>query len=144
MADHNPGFPAYTTSNGTIPASGHGVYNKAGRAYPDISAVGDNGVVVTNGKVGRNGGTSMSTPIVTAMFTRINDERLAKGKKPIGFVNPALYNNPAMFNDITIGDMSTNGECDGKGFSCTPGWDPVTGLGTPKYPEMLDYFMSLP
>ena len=23
-------------------------------------------------------------------------------------------------------------------------WDPVTGLGTPNYPKMLDLFMSLP
>jgi len=29
------------------------------------------------------------------------------------------------------------------GFPATIGWDPVSGLGTPKYPEMLAYFMSL-
>ena len=30
------------------------------------------------------------------------------------------------------------------GFSAVEGWDPVTGLGTPNYPKMLEYFMSLP
>jgi tripeptidyl-peptidase-1 len=52
------------------------------------------------------GGTSMSTPLVAAIFTRINDERLAVGKSPIGFVNPTLYANPQIFNDITVGDQS--------------------------------------
>lgn len=31
-----------------------------------------------------------------------------------------------------------------KGFSAVPGWDPVIGLGTPKFPEMFELFMSLP
>jgi tripeptidyl-peptidase-1 len=30
------------------------------------------------------------------------------------------------------------------GFSAVKGWDPVTGLGTPNYPKMLEFFMSLP
>lgn len=28
------------------------------------------------------------------------------------------------------------------GFSASPGWDPVTGLGTPNYPRMLQHFLS--
>lgn len=64
-----------------------------------------------------------------------------------------------MLKDITNG---TNPGCGTKGFSAVEGWDPVTGeylcicrlrgaalmlipgLGTPKYPEMLKLFMSLP
>jgi subtilase family serine protease len=66
------------------------------------------------------GGTSMSTPLVAAIFTRINDERLAVGKSPIGFVNPTLYANPQIFNDITVGDQSL-GSCGPNFFSCVEG-----------------------
>ncbi|KAM3549366.1 hypothetical protein ARSEF4850_008891 [Beauveria asiatica] len=144
FANYDPNFPFYTTTEGKVP-SGGGVYNRAGRAYPDIAAVGDNGVIVFDGQVKRSGGTSMSAPIVAAIFTRINEERINKGKKPIGFANPTLYKNPGAFNDITIGGQSGDGNtCGGRGFSTAPGWDPVTGLGTPKYPELLKVFLALP
>ncbi|TQV97062.1 protease S8 tripeptidyl peptidase I [Cordyceps javanica] len=144
FANYDPGFPFYTTTGGKIP-SGDGVFNRAGRAYPDIAAVGDYGIIVFKGQVGRSGGTSMSAPIVAAIFTRINEERIRKGKSPIGFANPALYSFPEAFNDITIGGhLGTGGTCAGRGFSTAPGWDPVTGLGTPKYPELLKNFLALP
>jgi len=50
-----------------------------------------------------SGGTSASTPIVAAVISRINEERMNAGKGPIGFLNPSLYANPEMFNDITSG-----------------------------------------
>lgn len=90
----------------------------------------------------------MSAPLFGAIMTRIIDERLRVGKKPLGFINPALYKNPSMFNDIVRGEQASGGggggKCDGKSFSAVSGWDPVTGLGTPKYPDMLKYFLSLP
>ena len=52
------------------------------------------------------GGTSASTPIFSAVITRINEERLGAGKKSIGFLNPSLYANPSMLNDITNGEYS--------------------------------------
>jgi tripeptidyl-peptidase-1 len=87
------------------------------------------------------GGTSAAAPVFAAILTRINEERLAVGKSTVGFVNPALYAHPEVFNDITQG---SNPGCGTQGFSAAKGWDPVTGLGTPNYPEMLDLFMSLP
>lgn len=87
----------------------------------------------------------MSAPIFAAILTRINEERIRAGKKSIGFANPAFYKNPSMFHDVTKGDQSARGgACKGKSFSAVKGWDPVTGLGTPNYPAMLKYFMSLP
>lgn len=41
-------------------------------------------------------------------------------------------------------DIGTNPGCDTLGFSAVPGWDPVTGLGTPNFPKMMKYYMSLP
>jgi len=75
------------------------------------------------------------------MFNWINEERLEANKSTVGFINPALYANPSMLNDITNG---SNPGCNTIGFPAAPGWDPVTGLGTPNYSKMLEYFMSLP
>ncbi|KAK5995211.1 Tripeptidyl-peptidase sed1 [Cladobotryum mycophilum] len=150
FSKHNPGYPSYSTSGGKIPASG-GIYNKAGRGYPDLSAVGENGVIIAQGRLLYGGGTSMAAPIVASIFTRINDERLRAGKSIIGFANPALYKNPSMFNDVTVGNQDKGAPvhdwlpsaCGNTGFSAVPGWDPVTGLGTPNYAAMLEYFMSI-
>ena len=35
-------------------------------------------------------GTSCSTPVLGAMITAINDARLSIGKRPVGFINPAV------------------------------------------------------
>ncbi|KAK1079507.1 hypothetical protein LTR48_008094, partial [Friedmanniomyces endolithicus] len=86
-------------------------------------------------------GTSASSPIFGALVTRINEERIRAGKGPVGFINPTLYEHPYVLNDIVNG---SNPGCGTNGFSCAPGWDPVTGLGTPNYPKMLELFMSLP
>ena len=150
FAHHKPSYKSYNTSDGKIPNNG-GIYNAAGRGFPDISAVGDYGVVVVAGKKGLSGGTSMSAPIVAAMLNLVNEERLKAGKSVIGFVNPTLYKNPQIFNDITVGDQSKGSphgtvwpsDCGNTGFSAVSGWDPVTGLGTPNYPSLLQAFMSM-
>lgn len=60
---------------------------------------------------------------------------------PVGFINPVLYEHPEVFNDITSGH---NPGCGTYGFEAVEGWDPVTGLGTPNYPKLLELFLSLP
>ena len=52
-----------------------------------------------------------------------------------------IYSAPEIFNDITNG---TNPGCGTDGFRASPGWDPLTGLGTPNFPKMLAAFMALP
>ncbi|TQV95070.1 hypothetical protein V2A60_009856 [Cordyceps javanica] len=136
LTEHDPRLP-------------EGFYNKSGRAYPDIAAVGDNGLLVFAGLQSVGAGTSMSAPIVAAIFNRINEDRLRAGKSTLGFVNPALYKaydeKKALFNDITIGSNPglVPGDCHAQGFQAAPGWDPVTGLGTPIYPELHDYLMQV-
>jgi len=50
-----------------------------------------------------------------------------------------------IFHDITVGDNCRTAGCVGQqdGFSCTVGWDPVTGLGTPRYTALRTYIRSL-
>lgn len=49
-----------------------------------------NYVIAVDGKFDRVFGTSASAPALGAMLYAINDARLAIGKKPIGFINPAV------------------------------------------------------
>jgi tripeptidyl-peptidase-1 len=51
-------------------------------------------------------------------WEQINEERLAIGKSPVGFINPVLYENPWVLNDITNG---SNPNCGTAGFSAVPG-----------------------
>ncbi|KAM3476925.1 hypothetical protein MY5147_002937 [Beauveria neobassiana] len=154
LLHHNPNYFSYETVNGTIPSDTRGIYNRAGRAYPDVAALGDNGLVVAQGRYGLSGGTSMSSPIIAAIFNRINDVRRSAGKGPIGFANPALYDAAGrknFYHDITEGNQALGGifsdrglsACGNNGFSAVEGWDPVSGLGTPNYHEWLTYFLEL-
>ncbi|GJN77804.1 hypothetical protein PLIIFM63780_001297 [Purpureocillium lilacinum] len=147
LTNYPPDFPSFSTSRGQVPKTG-GVYNRNGRGYPDLSAAGQHGVVAARGHWHLIGGTSMSAPIVGAILTLINEERLAAGKKSIGFINPVLYQHPEMFNDVLEGSQPLGGPdntgCGSNGgFHCREGWDPVTGMGTPNYEKMLKVFMSI-
>jgi len=110
-----------------------------GRAYPDVSAFGQNVRVVAAGSSKSVSGTSCSAPIFAGVVAGINHELLSKGLAPLGFLNPWLYSNPSMFTDVTSGSNPYQ-KCDG--FQASAGWDPVTGLGTPLYGAMLAYALA--
>lgn len=107
-----------------------GLYNKNGRAYPDISAQGRGYAVVWNGLDVNVDGTSASAPTVASILSLVNDARLAEGKKSLGWLNPWLYTagGGEAFTDVTCGSASG---CGVDGFPAKKGWDPVTGFGTP-------------
>lgn len=123
FANHNPPYPYYY--NGQYNGS-DGVYNRNGRGIPDVAANGDNIATYVGGKFTLEGGTSAASPIFAALVVRINEERIKAGKKPVGFINPVLYENPYVLNDIKNG---SNPGCGTNGFDAVSGWDPVTGLG---------------
>ncbi|KAI0329253.1 subtilisin-like protein [Cubamyces sp. BRFM 1775] len=131
VSKHSPSYPA-------------GTYNTSGsRAYPDLSANGANYVVAVQGSFQLVYGTSASSPVTASILSAVNDARLAKGKKPIGFINPTIYS-PAFqhaFNDITSG---SNPGCGTNGFTAEAGWDPVTGVGTPNFARLVAAYQSLP
>lgn len=116
--------------------------SRSTRGFPDISANGANYVVAVVGRFGLVYGTSASAPVVASILTMINDARIARGKKTIGFINPALYSArfQKAFNDITNG---SNPGCGTEGFSAVPGWDPVTGLGTLDFSKLLPLWTKL-
>ncbi|KAH9924575.1 subtilisin-like protein [Fomitopsis serialis] len=121
-----------------------GTFNASGsRAYPDISANGARYVITVQGEYYLVYGTSCATPVSAAIFSAINDARIAIGKSPIGFINPTIYTPAFMaaFNDITTG---SNPGCGTEGFDAQPGWDPVTGVGTPNFVKLLALWLALP
>jgi subtilase family serine protease len=116
------------------------------RAVPDVAYNGAilHGVLVYLGELGgwfRFGGTSCGSPQWAAL-TAIADQ--AAGHD-YGFINAALYkvgqnSGPyaSAFNDITVGQNnaiefdSNNNPVAIPGFNAGPGWDAVTGLGSPQ------------
>ncbi|KAJ5522710.1 hypothetical protein N7513_013283 [Penicillium frequentans] len=134
-----PDYPYYESVNNNSFGANGGIYNRIGRGYPDVSAVGDNVIIYNKGLPTSIGGTSASAPVFASILTRINEERLAAGKSTVGFVNPTLYANPNAFFDVTTGN---NSGCGTAGFYAAEGWDPVTGLGSPNYPALLKVFMD--
>ncbi len=103
-----------------------------GRLVPDVSMLaGQPGYFTAQrGKANIFEGTSASTPLLAAAVLRINAERLAAGRKPVGFLNPLLYGPLAAgIQDITQG----NNDIFGNGICCTagPGFDMASGLGVP-------------
>jgi subtilase family serine protease len=83
----------------------------------------------------RFGGTSAGSPQWSGLIALA--DQLRHGR--VGEINPELYALSAskrvyanLFHDITTGDNTYHGDVTVAGFAATPGWDPATGLGTPK------------
>jgi kumamolisin len=101
------------------------------RLVPDAAAVADpfTGVrIVYNKQLGIGGGTSQSAPIWAGLTVLMNQYVVAHGGKPLGDLNPLLYrvaagSNLPGFHDVTLGTNAVD--------ASTPGYDLVTGLGTP-------------
>ena len=68
-----------------------GRYNASGRAFPDVSAIGNNVEIVWEGSAGLVAGTSCSSPIFASVIALLNDELESAGKSRLGFLNPFLY-----------------------------------------------------
>ncbi|KAJ7454305.1 family S53 protease-like protein [Mycena galericulata] len=112
-----------------------GLFNTTGRGFPDVSAEGVNFEIIAENSTFLVSGTSASSPVFASVIALLNDERIAAGKSPLGFLNPLLYSpaGRAALNDITDGK---NPGCSTPGFNATAGWDPVTGLGSPNYAKL--------
>lgn len=134
------------------PSSG---YNKHGRAYPDISIIGVWYETVIQGYTVPIFGTSASAPVFGAMISLINAARAAENKTSLGFLNPTLYaygrqkNTKMMFNDVVSGYNKCMSDQDGEdvvccesGFYAAPGWDPLTGMGSIQFNQLVEMFTS--
>jgi len=132
----------YFTSGVVLPPSS--MYNATNRGFPDVSAQGFSIVIYADTKnFELVSGTSAASPAFSGIVSMLNDVSLVKTGKPLGFLNPLLYqmhsSTPDAFHDITQGDnRCTEQGCGAgcKGFNAFKGWDPVTGLGSPNFGKM--------
>lgn len=138
---------SYLSSGTALPPSSY--FKRGNRAYPDVSAMGNNFLIYAGGW-STVGGTSASAPTFAGVAAYLNDLSYQKKGRPLGFLNPLLYQMheaaPETFTDVTTGDnrCTENGcfaSC--KGYEAAKGWDPVTGLGTPVADKMIAYVKTL-
>ncbi|XP_055453407.1 tripeptidyl-peptidase 1 [Psammomys obesus] len=134
----------FLKSSSHLPPSSY--FNASGRAYPDVAALSDGYWVVSNRvPIPWVSGTSASTPVFGGILSLINEHRILNGRPPLGFLNPRLYQqHGAGLFDVTHGchESCLNEEVEGQGFCSGPGWDPVTGWGTPNFPALLKTLLN--
>jgi hypothetical protein len=100
------------------------------REVPDVSAnAGKDEAVYASGAWLGVQGTSLAAPLWGALLSAV-DQTCALG--PVGFANPALYaigDGPGSgMNDVTTDSNGPNGD---PGYAAGPGYDMVSGLGSP-------------
>ena len=105
------------------------------RGVPDVAGAADpdTGLAIYQAGVWQMvGGTSAAAPLWAGIVALANQ----MAGHPLGFINPALYklgessNYARDFRDITVGN-NTNTMTNVQGYPAVPGWDPVTGWGSP-------------
>jgi subtilase family serine protease len=111
------------------------------RGVPDVSAVADPftgpGIYI-KGRWTMVGGTSASAPAWAGIAAIANQ----MAGHPLGFINPGLYKLATSstyhqdFRDIVQGN-NDNEASHIQGYSAVPGWDAVTGLGTPNAEKLI-------
>ena len=129
-------IPSWQQLPGVINSSNLG--SSTLRNAPDVAAEAnfDNPTVVNGSFVTGYGGTSFATPRWAGFLALVNQQSVANGKGTVGFINPALYNlgisasYSGAFHDITSGSNPPS-TGDGSGFNAVPGYDLVTGWGSP-------------
>jgi kumamolisin len=115
----------------TATASGCSACSTIYRNGPDVSANANFNFYVCADKActaNEWGGTSFAAPMWAGYLALVNQQAVANGNKPVGFINPTLYtiglssSYDTDFHDITSGE---------NGYEATTGYDLVTGWGTP-------------
>jgi subtilase family serine protease len=116
----------------TVTASGCSACSKTYRNGPDVSANANFTFYVCADQEACTanmwGGTSFATPMWAGYLALVNQQAVANGNKPLGFINPALYtiglssSYDTDFHDVTSGS---------NGYAATTGYDLATGWGSP-------------
>lgn len=104
--------------------------SKTKRGVPDVAGNADPNTgykVLVDGEQMVAGGTSAAAPLWAGLIALLNQ----KLQTSVGFINPSLYSMDASscFREIASG---SNGA-----FTAAPGWDPVSGLGSPAGIQLL-------
>jgi kumamolisin len=139
-------IPSWQQLPGVINASNNG--STTYRNGPDVSANANFSFYVcadqTACTANEYGGTSFAAPMWAAYMALVNQQAALKGNATLGFINPSIYaiaagsgsSYSADFHDITSG---TSGS-----YSAVPGYDLVTGWGSPNGSGLITALASIP
>jgi subtilase family serine protease len=135
-------IPAWQQLAGVINSSNQG--STTLRNGPDVSANANYTFYVcadqTACTANELGGTSFAAPMWAAYIALANQQLVANGAGPIGFINPAIYSigtGPTYnltFHDITGGASGS--------YSAMVGYDLVTGWGSPNGTSLVNSLVS--
>ena len=113
------------------------------RGVPDVAGDADpltGFVFYEAGEWNLAGGTSASAPLWGGLMAIANQ----MAGHPLGYITPAIYKLATSshyaqdFRDITVGDNSVNERgVNVMGYPAVPGWDPITGWGSPIAEKLL-------
>src|SRR3569833_163103 len=82
FARHNPPYPYYTEFAPQLNLNTtKGLYNRLGRAYPDVSANGANMRSYVNGRLLHSFGTSLAAPLFASVLTLVSGISRGEGKQ---------------------------------------------------------------
>jgi xanthomonalisin len=136
-------IPSWQQLPGVVTTANQG--SPASRNSPDVAAEADfdNPTVINGSFVTGYGGTSFAAPRWAGFLALVNQQSVANGRGTVGFINPTLYalGTSAAYStalhDITSGSNppTTGG---GSGFNAAPGYDLVTGWGSPNGAGLID------
>ncbi len=113
------------------------------RLTPDVSAAADpfTGVKIRfDGQDLVGAGTSQAAPIWAGLTALMNQYLIANGGRAVGAINPMLYRvasgaNAPGFRDVDLGANAVD--------LTGPGYDLVTGLGSPNVEALVDDFLDV-
>ena len=116
------------------------------RNVPDVAMEADfDNFSCSMGQCGQNwAGTSFAAPRWAAFMALVNQQATAEGIPPLGFLNPSIYriggssSYTSDFHDITSGNNNEYFIAPRPFFYAVPGYDLVTGWGSPAGQELID------
>lgn len=123
--------------------AGHNGASSTNRNVPDVSAQAAGVNIVLDGGVQNWYGTSEAAPFWAGYMALVNQLAANGGAASVGFANPALYSIASTsayetdFHDVVSG---CNPDSSGNIYCAGPGYDLVTGLGSPQH--LLIYALS--
>lgn len=131
ISPNNLAIPSWQKLKGVITKANEG--STKYRNGPDVSANANASFYVCADQSGctanQFGGVSFATPMWAGYIALANEQAAANEKKPVGFINPAIYplgvgkNYHTDFHDIAVGN---------NGYPATGGYDLASGWGSPE------------
>jgi kumamolisin len=144
ISPNNIPIPGWQQIPGVINTSNNG--SNTYRNGPDVSANADFTYYVCADQAActanKYGGTSFAAPMWAGYMALVNQQASLNGNAPLGFINPAIYSFGAGstystdFHDIVSGLSGS--------YSAVPGYDLVTGWGSPNGTGLIDALADIP